>query len=184
MALKIAKKEKADLDVVIPAVLFHDIIVYRKDLPQSKTETDESAVVAGEILRGIKEYPQEKVQQVQTCIRECSFSKGIMPATIEGKVVQDADRLESTGAIAIMRTCYGGAMMNRQLYYPPDPFRERTNITTPLPSSLDLFYHRLLRVADSMRSETGKKMAVRRHKFLNAFLKQVRKELKESGVVK
>lgn len=187
LGIKIGKKEEADLEVVIPAILFHDTVVYRKDLPESRNETEESAAVAGTILRGIKKFPQEKIEHVQTCIRECSFSKGIMALTIEGKVVQDADRLESTGAISIMRTFTSGAQMHRTLYFPEDPFRENSKpppYPQPLPSSLDLFFTRLLLVGGSMRTETGKKMALRRAKFLDTFLKELRKELKESVVVK
>ncbi|OGN13077.1 MAG: hypothetical protein A3J47_01130 [Candidatus Yanofskybacteria bacterium RIFCSPHIGHO2_02_FULL_43_22] len=187
LGIKIGKKEKADLEVVIPAILFHDTVVYRKDLPESRNETNESADVAGNVLREIKKFPQEKIEQVQTCIRECSFSKGIVASTIEGKVVQDADRLESVGAISIMRTFTSGAQMNRLLYFPEDPLRENSKppaYPQPLPASLDLFFTRLLLVGDSMRTETGKKMASRRAKFLDAFLKELRKELKESGIVK
>ncbi len=187
LGIKIAKKEGADLEIVIPSILFHDTIVYRKDSPESKNETEESAEVAGQILRDIKKFPQDKIDAIKTCIRECSFSKGIMPQTLEGKVVQDADRLESTGAISIMRTfTSGGQMSGRGLYFVEDPFRERTALPPypePLPSSLDLFFTRLLKIADSMRTETGKKMARRRHKFLLNFLNELRKELKESKVL-
>ena len=187
LGIKIGKKEKADLDVVIPAILFHDTVVYRKDLPESHNETNESAEVAGTILQSIKKFPQEKIGHIQTCIRECSFSKGIVASTIEGKVVQDADRLESTGAISIMRTFTSGAQMNRMLYFPEDPLRENSKpppYPQPLPSSLDLFFTRLLLVGGTMRTETGKKMALRRAKFLDTFLKELRRELKESGIVK
>ena len=187
LGIKIGKKEKADLDVVVPAILFHDTVVYRKDLPESRNETNESAEVAGTVLRDIKKFPQEKIEHVQTCIRECSFSKGIVASTIEGKVVQDADRLESIGAISIMRTFTSGGQMNRLLYFPDDPFRENSQLPSypqPLPSSLDLFYARLLLIGGSMRTETGKKMAARRAKFLETFLKELRKELKESGSIK
>src|SRR3989344_7668388 len=95
LGIKIAKKEKADLEVVIPAILFHDTVVYRKDLPESRNETNESADVAGNVLREIKKFPQEKIEQVQTCIRECSFSKGIVASTIEGKVVDATMPLEN-----------------------------------------------------------------------------------------
>ncbi len=184
LAIKIAKKEKADLEVVIPAILFHDTVVYAKDSPQSVNETDESAEVAGQILADTK-FPTEKIEQVKTCIRECSYSKGIMAETIEGKVVQDADRLESVGAISIMRTFASGGQMNRTFYYAEDPFRENTKAEGRVAATgLDLFYSRLLPVGETMRTETGKKMAVRRTKFLHTFLKEFRKELKESGVIK
>jgi uncharacterized protein len=180
LALKIAKKEKADLEIIIPAVLFHDIVVYRKDSPESKNETEESAEKAGEILSKLNWYPKEKIETVKTCIRECSFSKGILPETIEGKTMQDADRLESTGVISIMRTFSSGGQMNRSLYFENDPFREQS-IPLVAEASLDLFFIRLLKIAGTMRTETGFKMAKKRHVFLLKFLKQLKTELKESN---
>lgn len=47
LAKKIGEHEGVDLDVVIPAALFHDTIVYRKDSPESKNETEESANITG-----------------------------------------------------------------------------------------------------------------------------------------
>ena len=79
LAKKIGRSVKADLDIVVPAALFHDIVVYRKDHPNSKNETDESAEVAEKILSNVKNYPKEKIASVKTCIKQCSFTKGIVP---------------------------------------------------------------------------------------------------------
>src|SRR5262249_49329860 len=70
LAKNIAEMEGGDLDIVIPAALFHDIIVYRKDSPESARETEESALVAQEVLLGIAQYPLQKIDAVMTCIRE------------------------------------------------------------------------------------------------------------------
>lgn len=181
LAEKISKKEKADLDIVIPATVFHDIVVYPKNTINSLTETDESAEVAGQILSSLVWYQKDKIELVKTCIRQCSFTKGIMAEMIEGKVLQDADRIESTGAISILRTFSSGGKMDRELYCPFDPFRKQ-GIPSQVEFSLDLFFLRLLKIADTMRTETGKKMAKRRHLFLIKFLKQLEYELKMAGV--
>ena len=104
LAIEIAKNVKADLDIVIPAALFHDTVVYCKDSPKCKYKTDESAEMAAQILKKIKDYPKDKIEKVMICIKQCSFTKGIKPDLLESKVLQDADMLESTGAISIMRT--------------------------------------------------------------------------------
>lgn len=181
LAEKIGKKEKADLDIVIPAAIFHDIVVYPKNTVSSLTETDESAEVAGQILSSLSWYSKDKIESVKTCIRQCSFTKGIMAETIEGKVLQDADRLESTGAISILRTFSSGGQMGRGLYCPSDPFRKQ-GVLSQTEFSLDLFFLRLLKIADTMRTETGKKMAKKRHLFLVKFLKQLEYELKMAGI--
>ena len=181
LAEKIAKKEKADLDIVVPAACFHDIIVYRKDSPESQHETDDSAELAGELLKNLPGYPAEKIADVQTAIRQCSFSKGIVPDLLEAKVLQDADGLEGTGAIAIMRTFSSGGQMNRPFYDPEDPFCKNGD-TVRHSSDMELFYRRLLVHESRMHTETARKIAKHRTKFLYAFLRQLKKELKESGV--
>jgi len=181
LALKIGKKEKADLDILIPAALFHDIIVYQKNHPMSINENEESAEVAKNVLESFKNYPQEKIEKVIICIKQCSFSKGIYPDLLESKILQDADRLEATGAISTMRTFSSGGQMNRQFYDPSDPFCEKG--TVAFRSNLDLFYRRLLIVEKGMHTELAKKIAKRRTVFLEKFLQELKTELKESGVI-
>lgn len=182
MAQKIAEIEGADLDVVIAAALFHDSVVYPKNSPQSKNETEESAEYVEEVLKSFYEYPQDKIEKVKTCIRQCSFSKGIIPDLLEAKILQDADRLEATGAISIMRTFSSGGQMNRQFYLPEDPFHEKSGLV-PFSSNLELFYKRLLVVEKGMYTELAKKIAKRRTEFLEAFLAEFRLELEESGII-
>lgn len=181
IALKIGKKEKADLDVLIPSALFHDAVVYRKDHPKSKNETEESAKFAEKVLKNINEYPKEKIGKVMSCIKECSFSKGLAPSSLESKILQDADRLEATGAISIMRTFSSGGQMNRPFYDCEDPFCK--NSVVNFRSGIDLFYRRLLVVEKGMHTNLAKKIAKRRTTFLKKFLKELEKELKESGII-
>ncbi|MFA6135820.1 MAG: HD domain-containing protein [Candidatus Paceibacterota bacterium] len=181
LAEKIGKKEKADLEVVIPAAIFHDVIVYQKNTSNSLNETDESAKVAEQVLSSLSWYPKTKIDLVKTCIQQCSFRKGIISKTIEGKVLQDADGIESTGAISILRTFSSGGQMNRGFYHPIDPFR-RKSIPPHTEFDVDLFFLRLLKIYDLMRTGTGKKIAKKRHLFLIKFLKQVEDELRGDGV--
>lgn len=180
LAIKIGKSVKADLEIIIPAALFHDTVVYRKDDPRSKYETDESAEIACGILRKIKDYPKNKIEKVRTCIKECSFTKGIMPTLIESKVLQDADRLESTGTIAVMRGCTSSGLMNRQLYDPQDPLCKKGLGGSH--SSVWLFYKRYLLIEKTIHTVLAKKIAKRRTAFLKDFLKELKLELKESEI--
>ncbi len=180
LAIKIGKSVKADEDIIIPAALFHDTIVYKKNSPESKNESNESAEVATKILSEIAEYSKEKIDKVRACISECSFSKGIKPDLLESKVLQDADRLEATGAISIMRTFSSCGQMNTPLYDPADPFCKTGSKN--FKSGVDLFYQRLLVVEKTMHTKLAKKMARARTKFLEKFLKQLKRELIESGV--
>ncbi len=181
LAIKIGKSVNADLEIVIPAALFHDTVVYRKDSPQREHETDESAEVAATILGKIKEYPKEKIERVKTCIKQCSFTKSIKPDLLESKVLQDADLLESTGAISIMRTFSSCGHMNRPLYNKHKPFYEKHE--KDYPSGIGLFYRRLLVAEKRLHTQLAKKIAKRRTVFLKKFLIEVEKELKEAGIL-
>lgn len=183
LAEKIAKDEEGDLDIVLPSALFHDSVVYLKNSPESKNETEESAEYAEKVLKELDEYPQHKIEEVKICIRQCSFSKGIIPDTLEAKILQDADRLEATGAISIMRTFSSGGQMNRPFYLPEDPFCKKIN-SIPFSSGIELFYKRLLLVEKGMYTNRAKDIAKRRTKFLEDFLVELKLELEESDIIK
>lgn len=180
MAEIIGKKEKADMDILIPAALFHDIIVYKKNSNKSKKETLESAQKASKILRKITLFPKNKIEKVALCIEQCSFSKDTKPELLETKILQDADRLEACGAISIMRTFSSGGQMNISFYNPEDPFCEKKS--EEFKSDLDLFYRRLLIVSERMHTKYAKKIAHRRTIFLKKFLAEFHKELKETKI--
>jgi len=99
--------------------------------------------------------------------------------TKEGVCVQDADRLDAIGAIGIGRTfAYGG--VKRQIMYNPDikatphdSFQEYKNSQGP---TLNHFYEKLLLLKDLMNTETGKRMAESRHKYMEEFLERFQKE--------
>ena len=94
-------------------------------------------------------------------INSVSFSqnKGKAPDTLEGMVVQDADRLDAMGAIGVARTFAYGGEHGRSLG-----------------DSIQHFYDKLLRLKALMNTETGRKMAERRHAFLEAFLEEYLEE--------
>lgn len=175
-AERIAKEEWWDLDIIIPAALFHDIVVYPKDHPQKHKSQEESAMMAEELLSWCDGFPKEKIEKVKTCISECSFSKWIVPESVESKILQDADGLEATGAISIMRTYSSTGQMKRPFYNSEDPFCEHRN-PEDTQFALDLFYERLLKVGERMYTETGEKIAKRRTKFLYEFLDEFKLEL-------
>lgn len=181
LAERFASTVDADLEIVIPAALFHDIVVYKKDSEASKNESDESAEVAENVLSQIDEYPKGKISDVKTCITECSFSKGKDASSVESKVLQDADRLEATGAVAIMRTFASCNNMNRPFYPPEDPLCEDSSVAYR--SGIDLFRQRLLVVEEVLHTDMAKQLARSRTDFLEDFLEQLESELEEGKIV-
>lgn len=174
----IGSKENGDLDIIIPSALFHDIICYTKNSEKSKDSSVESADFAASILETLTGYPKDKISKVHTSISQCSFSKGITPELLEAKILQDADRLEATGAISIMRTFASAGLMNSKLYNSEDPFCKDRNPDS-LNYALDLFYNRLLIVKGGMHTETSKKIAEKRTRILYDFLNALQEELYE-----
>ena len=181
LAEKIGKKEKADTDVLIAAAFLHDIVVYKKNSSRNKYAADESAHAAGNILKKVIGFPKEKIPDVTTCIKECSFSKGIMPKLLESKILQDADMLEATGAIAIMRTFSSCGNMNIRFYDPADPLCEKR--VTHLRSGIDLFFNRLLVVESRMHTDFAKRLSKKRTRFVKLFLREFRRELGEANLL-
>ena len=179
LAEKLAELTEADSDILVPAALFHDIVLRPKDSPQSRHDTEDSALVAEAILQGIDIFPRQKILQVTACIRECSFSRGLKATSIESEILQDADRLEATGAIAIMRTFSSGGKMNRPFYPCDDPMCQRGFVR--FRSGLDLFFERLLVVGETMNTAGGRVLAKRRTDFLKQFLVQLQDELSDAG---
>lgn len=111
-------------------------------------------------------FTQEEVLQIDEAISTVSFSKGGKPQTHLGAIVQDADRLDALGAVGIARTfAYGGAR-GQKLY------SESENIT----NSVQHFYDKLLHLSSLMNTESGMEEAQRRHRFMEKFLKEFKRE--------
>ena len=85
------KEEGADLDIVLAAALLHDLVVYPKGSRRTNHSADESADLAKKILSEYKYYPVEKIEKVVYAIRTHSYSKQLIPSTLEGKILQDAE---------------------------------------------------------------------------------------------
>jgi len=101
-AQKICKQEKINEKLILSAVLLHDIVFYSKSDKLSKMSSIESAKKSKLILKKYN-YSKEEITIISDAIRDHSFSQKKTPKTIEGKILQDADRLDALGAIGIAR---------------------------------------------------------------------------------
>ncbi|MFZ2150894.1 MAG: HD domain-containing protein [Candidatus Absconditicoccaceae bacterium] len=176
-AERISKIEKADLDILVPACLFHDVINHPKNSSLAQFSSNESAEFTKKILSNMKEFPKNKIKDVYTAIQSCSFNKGILPDLLEAKILQDADGLEATGAISIMRTYASTGQMKNPFYHPTDPFCKNRKADAHA-YALDLFFVRLLKIVERMHTKTARIIAKRRTKFLQYFLEEFSLELK------
>ena len=106
---------------------------------------------------------EAKIDAICEIINGVSFSKnrGVRPKTLEGKIVQDADRLDAIGAIGIARTFAFGGERGR-----------------PISDSVQHFYDKLLLLKDEMNTDAGKRIAEGRHRFMESFLNEMENEIK------
>jgi uncharacterized protein len=171
------QEESVDLDIVLAAALLHDLVVYPKGSSKTINSADDSAEIAKKILLEYKNYPREKIEKVADAIRTHSYSKKLVPQTLEGKVLQDADRLDAIGAIGIARTFSVGGSENRSLYNPTDAFCETERQLDDTQWTLDHIKKKLMILKNSMHTKTAKKIAEERTEFMELFLNQLRKEI-------
>jgi uncharacterized protein len=101
-AKKIVKEEKADEKLVLSAALLHDIVSYPKSSKRSKFSSIDSAKKSKIILKKYG-FSEKEITIVSDAIKDHSFSQNKVPETLEGKILQDADRLDALGAIGIAR---------------------------------------------------------------------------------
>lgn len=176
LALYIAEQEGADSFIVGMATLMHDIGHLSDE--QTKHHADSSVIMAGEILSAC-EVSDDTQQAILHAIAAHSFSLGIEPQTLEAKAVRDADRLDSLGAIGILRWAITGTIRRTtgtQAYHPDDPFAE-LHLLDDRRYMLDHFFTKLLKLGSTMSTQTGRALAEQRTAFMHAYLDQLRKEL-------
>ena len=174
-ARHIGLAESADLDVVLPAALLHELFNYPKGHPQSHLSGEVCRQDAAAVLQQ-HECPADLIAPISECIRIHSFSRGLMPTTLEGKVLQDADRLDAIGAIGIARCFATCTEMAVPFYQPEDPFCGRRE-PDDRQWGLDHFYRKLLRVRDGLHTASARALAVDRIRLMDAFLSQLRREI-------
>lgn len=172
----IGLQEGADMDILLPAALLHDLVVYPKGSAKTSKSADDSADMAENLLHRYG-YSRNKIEKICYCIRTHSYSKRLIPSTLEGKILQDADRLDALGAIGIARTFSVGGSENRTFYHPDDPFWRSGRELNDKEWTLDHFQTKLLKLKKSMYTKTASEMASKRANFMELFILQLQEEL-------
>ncbi len=176
LAIYIAQQENADLFIVGMAALMHDLGRLSDD--KTKHHAELSVLSALELLSAYHVTPDTHEAILHT-IAAHSFSSGVEPRTLEAKVLRDADRLDSLGAIGILRWAITGAIQRTpqtQPYHPDDPFDE-WHTPDDRRYMLDHFFTKLLKLSNTMSTQTGHVLAQQRTAFMQAYLDEFRREL-------
>ena len=174
-AEKICMKEKIEKKLVLTATLLHDIVSFPKTDKRSKTSSTKSAIKAKKILQKLN-YSIDEIKIITDAIESHSFSKNKKPTTIEGKILQDADRLDALGAIGIARTFAVAGAENRSFYNPNDPFCSSRKADDKL-WAVDHFFKKLLLLEAKMNTKSAKIEAKRKAKIIKKFLNDFKQEI-------
>jgi uncharacterized protein len=173
MARRLAIEERADLRVVELAALLHDIADWKfhdGDLSVGPRK-------AGEWLDSLG-APADVRGRVVEIVSRVSFKGAGVPdemPCLEGRIVQDADRLDAIGAVGIARAFAYGGHAGRLMYDPDHPpemhdsaeaYRKRGGPT------INHFYEKLLLLKNRMHTEAGRRLAAERHRFMEGFLER------------
>lgn len=174
-ARKLGQIENSDMEIVLPAAWLHDCVVVPKNSPNRSKASRMAAEAAGRFLVEVG-YEGTKIDPIKHAIEAHSYSAGIQAETIEAQVVQDADRLDSIGAIGVARCLLTGVDFGAQLYHPSDPFAEGRPLDDKR-YSLDHFPVKLLKLVELMQTDAGRQEAEARTAFMLSFIEQIRREI-------
>ena len=145
---------EADMELICLSSLLHDV----DDHKLFNTENNSNA----RTFLKEQNIPQERIEEIIKIINAVSFSKnkGKTPETLEGRIVQDADRLDAMGAIGIARTFAYGGKKGRSLE-----------------DSVRHFHEKLLLLRDTLNTDEARELATTRHDFMVKFLEELSEEI-------
>lgn len=167
-AVQIAENEPGcDRELIVLAALLHDA----DDHKLFRTENNANA----RAFLAENGVPEDRADRICEVINAVSFSRnrGKVPETPEGKIVQDADRLDALGAIGIARTFAFGGSRGQTMYDPdiqPQPGKTAEEYRKNSNTTINHFYEKLLLLKDMMNTESARIMAEHRHRVMEDFL--------------
>jgi len=180
IAKQIAIKEKVNVFIVELGALLHDIADH-KFVDNFEFESIKRTT---ELLSQFKDISQLEIDAVIHIVLNCSYKGGTGPnkmKSIEGRIVQDADKLDAIGAIGIARTFAFGGKFGSILYHPDIKPLNHKNLESYHKNrshTINHFYEKLLKLKDLMHTDTAKNIATERHQFMETFLNQFYREWK------
>ena len=179
LAIKINEKEKKNSFIIEMIALLHDVF----DEKFSKGNVVENLIELMRKLNIYNEIDKDDLEYILNSINNLGYKGGFNTAEIseEGKIVQDADRIDSIGAIGIARCFAFGGKKGNTIYNPDMGIIEIQNYEeyrNKERHSINHFYEKLLKIKDTINTETAKEIAIERTKYMENFLDEFYKEWK------
>jgi uncharacterized protein len=172
-ACHLGQLEGADMRIVSAAALLHDVV----DSKLSAEKRESGYIFIEEWLKAMS-YTEEEMGTVLYIIDNMSYKGGTnnhIKLPLEGRVVQDADRLDALGAIGIARTFAFGGAKGRAIHNPDEKamtFEDYETFKGYEGTSINHFYEKLLKLKKLMNTDAGTKVAEARHRYMEEFLDQ------------
>lgn len=166
LATYICEKEGGDEYIIKMTSLLHDIDDWKFSNNNKTTEN---------FLKSIH-VDEESIYKIMNIITTMSYKGGVVNSyqnNLEGKIVQDADRLDAMGAIGIARAFTYGGSKNRLMYDPhikPKNFQNLDEVKNLDNHTINHFYEKLLKLKDLINTDTAKQIAEERHRFMEIYL--------------
>jgi len=177
LALRIGKKENVDLEVIKLDAILHDIGRKIEDETNGKIDHAEiGAKMAKEILEKYN-VEKEKIEKVVYCIQTHRFRKNKRPETKEAKVLFDADKLDSIGAIGIGRAFLFAGEIGAKFYDKDIDIKKIKEYSRDATVYRE-YMVKLRKIKNKMFTKEGKRIAEERHRFMVEFFKRLDKEVK------
>jgi uncharacterized protein len=176
-AKAIHREEGGDLEALAAAVLLHDCVQVAKDSPlRSKA----SLLAANESRVRLEALGWEpaRIDIVACAIESHSFSAGIVPTSVEGCILQDADRLDAIGLSGIARCFYTAGRLGSRLYDLADP-GAKTRPLDDVRNALDHFPKKLLTLEGGFKTRKGQELARERNQRVLEFYRAMLSEVQE-----
>lgn len=168
LATYICEKEGGDEFIIKMTALLHDIDDWKFSDNNSTTEN---------FLKSLN-IDEKIIQKIIDIISTMSYKGGVLDSTqttLEGKIVQDADRLDAMGAIGIARAFTYGGSKHRLIYDPsikPMSFENLQQVRNENNHTINHFYEKLLRLKDLINTNTAQQIAEKRHRFMEIYLNE------------
>jgi uncharacterized protein len=177
MAVRLAKIEGADLEIVRAAALLHDAQGSQTEGGEEGRQNHHHA--SSDFARQILEsegWPPDKIAAVQHCIRAHRFRDNTeTPQSLEAKILFDADKLDVIGAVGVARTIAFDVVVNQPIYTEPSERFLATGEKEPGEphSSYHEYIFKLSRIKDRLFTKTAQDLAVERHRFMDEYFERL-----------
>lgn len=170
LAERLARAEGADLEIVRAAALLHDVARSRPEVEHARA----GAETARRLLAG---QPPERVEAVAHAIEAHRFRLGPAPATLEARVLHDADKLDAIGAIGVARAFAFGGLHGQRLWAEvPANYRE-TPETQDQHTPVHEYHLKLTRIRERLLTDSARALAQARHAFMVEFYERLEEEV-------